>query len=203
MTIKGIYKLVKQPNVFAKDYVKKRFSKDELKEYVSKAIDLDIPSHQYYYFIFKELKKEGYFSRAEVALRKAIGIKPKANYYYELSELLYKKAQWWEISSVLEKAMELNSVTDIKWYRKYIEALRNMKNFEKAITVFEQIKNHKEIISEDYFRYGTMLEDFGDILNAKKAYGQAILISKDKLYNELGIGLFYTKKWQWDTNYGH
>ena len=198
MTIKGIYKLIKQPHVFVKDYAKKRFSKDELKEYVSKAIDMDIPLHQYYYFIFKELKKEGYFSRAEVALRKAIEINPNANYYCELSELLYKKAQWWQICDVLEKAIELNYNVDIKWYRKYIMALRNMKKFEKAIEVFEKIPYRKELKEEDYFYYGTMLEEVGSREKAKDAYNKAILLSKNNLYQELGEGFFYTQKWQWE-----
>ncbi len=198
MTVKGLYKLVKQPHIFAKDYAKKRFSKDELKEYVSKAIEMYIPLHQYYYFIFKELKKEGYFSRAEVALQKAIEIKPKADYYCELSELLYKKALWWQICDILEKAIELNPNVDIKWYRKYILALRNMKKLEKAIEVFEKIPNKKELTSEDYFYYGTMLEEIGNKEKAKEVYSKAISLSKNSIYKELGEGLFHTQKWQWE-----
>jgi CDP-glycerol glycerophosphotransferase len=197
MTPKGLFKLLKQPHVFAKDYAKKRFTKDELKEYVIKAIDIDVPSDRYYYFIYKELKKEGYFSRAEVALRKAIEVKPKADYYCELSDLLYKKAQWWQICDILEKAIELNSQIEIKWYRKYIMALRNMKKFEEAIEVFDKIPYKKELKEEDYFYYGTMFEEIGNKEKANNAYLKAIYLSSNKSYQELGEGLFYTKKWQW------
>jgi len=198
MTIKGIYKLVKQPHVFAKDYVKKRFSKDELKEYVSKAIDLDIPIHQYYYFIFKELKKDGYLSRAEVALQKAIEIKPESNYYCELSDLVYKKMIWWQVSDILEKAISLNPQVDIKYYKRYIESLRNMKNLKKAVKVFEKVSNHKNITYNDYFYYGQMLEELKDINNSKKAYNKAIVLSNNKDYKKFGVGLFHTQKWQWE-----
>jgi len=140
MTVKGIYKLLKQPHVFLKDYAKKRFTKDELKEYVSKAIDLDIPSHKYYYFIYKELKKDGYFSRAEVALRKAIEIKPKANYYYELSELLKRKFLWWQVVESLKKAIELSEPNiDKTWYFSYMLALENMNFLEEAIMVYNKM----------------------------------------------------------------
>lgn len=198
MTTKGIYKLLKQPHIFLKDYGKKRFTKEKLKEFVIKAIDLDVPFHQYYYFIYKELKKEKYFSKAETVLHKAIAIEPKADYYYELSELTSRKGQWWQACDVLEKAIVLNSRDNINWYRKYLKALQNMKNFEKAIIVFEQIKKHNEISAEDYFNYGVSLESIGNVTKAKIAYTQAILISDNNIYQEVGVGLFHTQKWQWE-----
>jgi len=198
MTIKGIFKLVKEPKKFIKDYAKKHFSKDELKEYIIRAIDLDIPIHQYYYLIFKELKKEKYFSRAEVALRRAIEINPQANYYCELSNILYNKAQWWQVCDILEKALELDSQIGIEYYRKYIKALINMRRFKQAIKVFRNIPYKNELKEEDYFYYGLMIEEIGNIEEAKRVYTKAIDISSDTLYKELGEGLFYTKKWQWE-----
>ena len=185
MTVKGIYKLLKQPHVFVKDYVKKRFTRDELKEYVSKAIDLDIPSHKYYYFIYKELKKDGYFSRAEVALRKAIEIKPKANYYYELSELLKRKFLWWQVVESLKKAIELSEPNiDKTWYFSYMLALENMNFLEEAIMVYNKMDKLGYLNSKWYFKYGKILRKNNQSDKAKEFFQkQSHLIQKEMIYN--------------------
>ena len=181
MTIKGIYKLVKQPQVFAKDYVKKRFSKDELKEYVSKAIDLDIPSHQYYYFIFKELKKEKYFSRAEVALRKAIGIKPKANYYYELSELLKRKFLWWQVVDSLKIAIKLAEPNvEQKWYFSYVLSLERMNFLDEAIDLYNKMDELKYLNSKWYFKYGYILQKNNQYDKGKEFLKKALELNPKK-----------------------
>jgi len=198
MTIKGIYKLVKQPNVFAKDYVKKRFSKDELKEYVSKAIDLDIPSHQYYYFIFKELKKEGYFSRAEVALRKAIGIKPKANYYYELSELLKRKFLWWQVVDSLKIAIELAEPdVEQKWYFSYVLALEKMNFLDEAIDIYNKMDELKYLNSKWYFKYGYILQKNNQYDKGKEFLKKAVECNPKKRDRQFGIGTLYQSKGDW------
>jgi len=199
MTIKGIYKLAKHPHVFVKDYVKKRFTKEELKEYVSKAIDLDIPSHKYYYFIYKELKKEGYFSRAEVALRKAIEMKPKANYYYELSELLKRKFLWWQVVDALKVAIELSKANvEKKWYFSYVLALENMNFLEEAIIVYSTMDKLGYLNSKWYFKYGNILRKNKQSDKAQVFFQKAIELSLKKDSINFGIGTLFQAEGDWN-----
>jgi len=198
MTIKGIYKLAKHPHVFVKDYVKKRFTKEELKEYVSKAIDLDIPSHKYYYFIYKELKKEGYFSRAEQALRKAIYIKPKAEYYYALAVLLKTKWQWWQIVEALEKAIDIAEPKVKKeWYFFYVLALEKMNSLEEASKILYKLDKLGYLTSDRYFQHGNILQSLNKSSEASKMFKKAIESNPKKDDIQFGIGKFYEAKGNW------
>ena len=197
MTIKGIKKIITKPHIFAKDYAKKRFSKDELKELVIKAIDIDVPSDKYYYFIYKELKKEGYLSRAEVVLRRAIEIKPSILYYLELVELVSKKKVWWEVIEIYDKIFELEPNLKEKYYQKYISVLKNMNRFNEICDILEPLSKKNKLNSDIWFIYGDALEKIGEIKKAEQAYKKAIELDKNKNSKELGIGIFYEKKGDW------
>jgi len=198
MTIKGIYKLAKQPHIFAKDYLKKRFNKDELKIYVAKAIDIDIPSDRYYYFIYKELNKEKYFSRAEVALRKAILIKPKSQYYYELSELLKRKFLWWQVVDTLKVAIELSEPNVKKeWYFSYVLALENMNFLDEASLVLNKMDKLGYLDYMWYFKYGNILQQNNELNKAKIIFKKAIDLHPNKNNKQFGIGLFYQESGDW------
>jgi len=199
MTTKGLKKLVKQPHVFAIDYAKKHFTKDELKEYVSKAIELKVSSHNYYHFIFKELKKEKYFSRAEVALRKAIFIQPKkAIYHYELSELLKRKFLWWQVADALKIAIELSSPNVKKeWYVSYVVALENMNFLEEAIVIYNKMDKLGYLDFKSYFKYGAVLQKNNQFDKAEKIFQKVIELDSNKNNKQFGIGTFYQAQGDW------
>ena len=139
MTAKGFRKLLTKPDIFLRDYIKKhKDTKEKLKIYVGKLIDINVPFHQYYYGLFLVLNKGSFFYTAEKPLKKAISLKSKAVYYYELGVFLKRKKQWWQVADAMDKAIELKPTADIKWHLAYAEALEKMNRFEKASTVLEK-----------------------------------------------------------------
>ncbi len=198
MTKKGIYKLVTKPHIFLKDYMKKnKEAKRKLKIYVEKVIDINIPFHSYYYGLFLVLNKGKFFHLAEKSLKRAIGLKAKAIYHYQLGVILKRKNQWWQIVDSISKAIEMNPSADIKWHLAYAEALEKMNRFEEASFVLEKFAQDNKLDSDWYFTYGYLLEKASKKKQAQIAFSKAIELDTDKNSKELGIGIFYEKKGRW------
>ncbi len=198
MTKKGIYKLVTKPHIFLKDYMKKnKEAKRKLKIYVEKVIDINIPFHSYYYGLFLVLNKGKFFHLAEKSLKRAIGLKAKAIYHYQLGVILKRKNQWWQIVDSISKAIEMNPSADIKWHLAYAEALEKMNRFEEASFVLEKFAQDNKLDSDWYFTYGYLLEKASKKKQAQIAFSKAIELDTDKNSKKLGIGIFYEEKGLW------
>lgn len=194
MTGKGLVKLITKPHTFTKDYLKKKLSKEQLKEYIKKAIDLDVPSDIYYYFIFKELKKNKEILLAEEAIKKAIQKKEKVIYYHELVLLLKKKTQWKKLDDVLNSAIKFDNENTLLYYelgivKKHLEQYEASLNFiNKAIDL-----KKNNINAEWYYQLGYNFQKVGELNKSNKAYNQAIILDTQLNAKEYGIGIFHEK----------
>ena len=194
MTLKGVLKLVSQPNRFLKDYAKKNYTKEQLKSYGKKALLLEVPSHLYYYNLFKTLKENNHTLHAEIAIKKAISKKKKPLYYHELALILRKRNQWWQVLDAYEKAFELSSNSPKDWVYKYAEALDKMRRYEKAIEVLNVYYEENKLDVNRLFFYANLLEKNSKKNKVKQVFQKIIKIDTKNNSKQIGIGIFYEKK---------
>jgi len=198
MTKKGLYKLATRPHIFLKDYAKKnKILKLKLKSYTKKAIEVELPFHSYYYNLYLKLNDSKSFALAEDALKKAILLKPDADYYYKLAVLLKRKGQWWQIVEAYEKALELNPLAEKKWHIEYAFALEKMNRFDEVCKVLEPFSIEEQLTANEYFQYGKALEKEKNFILAEEIFMKAIVLDKKYGSKTLGIGIFYEKKGLW------
>jgi CDP-glycerol glycerophosphotransferase len=198
MTKKGFYKLLTKPHLFIRDYAKKnRDLKEKIKIYVEKIIDKNIPFPQYYYLLYLVFNKAEFFYMAEKALKRAIALKAKPIYYYNLGVLLKRKGQWWQIVEAFDKAIKIKPTADMEWHLAYAEALEKMNRFEEASTVLEKFAKDEKLDSNWYFIYGNLLKKISKEEESNIAFSKAIELDVDKNSKELGIGIFYELQGKW------
>jgi CDP-glycerol glycerophosphotransferase len=198
MTIKGLSKLLSNPYIFFKDYIKKNKKiKKNIRNYTESMIQFDTRFSIYYYFIYKRLIKEKLFFLAEKSLLKAIDRSEKAIYYYHFANLLKRKNQWWLIVDSYKKAIEKESSFHLKWYIEYADALEKMGRFEAIFTLLKPLSDKKQLESSSYFIYGYALKKLDKNRLSKDAFEEAIKNDNKLNANQFGIGVFYEKKGLW------
>jgi CDP-glycerol glycerophosphotransferase len=197
MTKAGLQKLVTKPHIFISDYLQKKFTKEDLKNIVLKSLDMNIPIHQFYYLLFKELKKQKHTYQASEALKKAISVNPnKIEYYLALGSLLKSKKQWWQAVEAFEEAAKLGNLNK-KYSLEYCTTLESMNRFEKVCEILKPFSDLEQLNSNEYFSYGHALEQIEEFDLSEKAFLKAIKLDKKNDSKKLGIGIFYEKKGQW------
>jgi glycosyltransferase involved in cell wall biosynthesis/tetratricopeptide (TPR) repeat protein len=155
-----------------------------------------------YYDLFVKLKREKKIDLAKEALSRAILLRPKSYYYYELALIFRGDGQWWQSIDNFKKALELESTPKLSWRLAYIESLEKMNRFSKVIEIFREFKD-KEFDSSSYLRYGYALKKENQITKAKEMFNRAIELDDKNNSQTLGIGIFYEKKGNWIDALAH
>ncbi|MCF6243622.1 MAG: tetratricopeptide repeat protein [Sulfurovum sp.] len=189
---KKINKLIKDPDLFFKDFfIKRPQIKDFLEEKTS-----HIKSHKYHYAMYLKYKRFNFQTKAEMALMKAISLNPLSEYYFLLGNRFIQKKQWWQAVESYKKAIKLSDTDNPKWYKEYALALMQMNNYVEASKAWETaLEKSKD--ANDWFMYGWSLEKEGQEDESNEAYSKAIEYDKDKNAKLLGMGIFYEKKGYW------
>ncbi len=202
-------KLIYNPKLYFIDAYKNKFKQfikflkkhesflEKNLHHVDKLVDINIPITRYYSMLHGIFKEMNYRSGADKAIKKAIGLKPKANSYYQHAIFLKSRGLTWQAVEALSKAIDHSTIDNIDIYREYAYTLETMNRIEDSITAWGKVESLGKLSSYQYYRYGYVLEQNDQKNEAQKKYNKAIKLDKTDNSKELGIGIFHEKREYW------